>query len=562
MIGIGMGLTPGLGGGVPFAPLLFDRFITARAAGAIHGTAAEPGGSDAPNRVVSDTGNRASISDGVLKTASGGSTNTPNLTYNKSYARLAGLVLAAKCYMAQSLVAGGQLFGWSSTSNGTTYTHRFYVENQSLMVLNNGTGNYPAIVGKVAVDGPIFLAVVLRETGAFFFAFGGKDFGRMSLLRVHRALTTTPLYPAWTYYSSAVGQGVDDIVIPSDTYTPATLVSGLGVSGTINVADSGKTDVVAVAGLTRAAAEIGIITRYADANNYVRTYHNGTNVVIEKVIAGTPATVASVAKTYVAGADLEVIWQGTTIRVFYGANQLNNDGYTISDAALQTGTQVGVYSTNAGNSISTTFECFARGSGGEHAALKSMVVRPQDRQLIVFDGDSLTSGQGLTTPETYPYKVLDTEGRATFDGINLGVAGQTVADIAADVATQIWPQVGIWANHTYIIWAGTNDLANGGTAAATYTTLTSVIQGARAAGFGRIVVLNMIKRTTDAALETKRQAYNALIAANTAGADIIVDVGALPEFQDTTNTTYYQGDGTHITATGSTVIATAVSAAI
>ena len=197
-----------------FTPLLFDRFLTDRSAGAINGTAAEPGGSDAPNRVVSDTGNKATIADDVFRVASGGSTNTPNLTYNKSYARAAGVVVAAKCYVGQSTSLGGQLFGWSSTSNGTTYTHRFYLEGQNLMVLNNGTGNYPCIVGKVSIDAPVYLAVVLRATGAFFFAFGGKEFGKMTLLRVHRALTTTPLYPAWTHYSTMTGQGVTDMLVP------------------------------------------------------------------------------------------------------------------------------------------------------------------------------------------------------------------------------------------------------------------------------------------------------------------------------------------------------------
>lgn len=549
-----------MGGGL-FSPLLFDQFLTDRSAGAINGTAAEPGGSDAPTRVVSDAGSKATIANDVFTTASGGSTNSPNLTYSASYARAAGVIAAAKCYIGQALAAGGQLWGWSSTSNGTTYTHRFYVENQSLMVLNNGTGNYPCIVGKVSLDAPLYLAVVLRATGAFFFAFGGRDFGKMTLLRVHRALTSTPLYPAWTYYASTTGQGVTDVLVPSDLYTPTALVSGTSVSGTLNVSDSGKTDTHTVAGLTRAGGNIGIVTRYADANNYVIAYHEGANVKIDKVVAGVTTNVASVAKTYSAGADLEVSWNGTNIRVFYNANQLNNDGYTISDAALQTGTQVGVYSTDAGNSV-TSFECFARGAGGEHAALKSAVVRPQSRGLIIFDGDSLTSGLGLAAlSDTYPYKVLETEGRANYDGYNFGISGQTLVQCAADAAAQYDGFVGTWANNTCVIWAGTNDWDGGATYAATYDVLTSFIAARKAAGY-RVIVLTMIKRGTTGAMETWRTGYNALINANTAGADVVVDVGALAAFSDVTNTTYYQVDQTHITATGATAVANAVAAVI
>lgn len=555
--GAGMSLRAG---GVAFNPLLFDRFLTDRSAGAINGTAAEPGGTDAPTRVVADAGNKATIANDIFATASGGSTNSPNLTYSSSYARAAGRVAAGKVYINKAATGGGQLFGWSSTSNGTTYTHRFYIENQSLMVLNNGTGNYPCIVGNVSADAPLWLAVVMRATGAFFFAFGGRDFGKMMLTRVSRALTTTPLYPAWTYYTTGTGQGVADVVVPSDLYIPTALVSGTTVSGTLNVSDSGKTDTVSVAGLTRAGGNIGIVTRYADANNYVITYHDGTNVKIDKVVAGSLSNVASVAKTYSAGADLEVAWNGTNIRVYYAGNQLANNGYTISDSALQTGTQVGIYSTDAGNSV-TNFECFARGAGGEHAALKASVVRPQTRKLIVFDGDSLTSGLNLTVSESYPYKVLDTEGRANYDGYNFGVSGQYATQIAADLATQVLPLVGPWAGHYYVLWAGTNDLTDGASAADTYASLLSTIQAAKAAGF-TVLVLTMIKRGTSGPLETKRGDYNTLINANTAGADVVIDVGANAAFSDVTNTTYYQVDQTHITATGATVVAGLVSDAI
>ncbi len=548
------------GGGAAFSPLLFDRFLTDRSAGAINGTAAEPGGSDAPTRVVSDAGSKATVANDVFVTASGGSTNSPNLTYSASYARAAGVIAAAKCYVGQATSAGGQLFGWSSTSNGTTYTHRFYVENSLLMVLNNGTGNYPCLVGRLSLDAPLFVAVVMRETGAFFFVFGSKEFGKMSLVRVHRALTATPLYPAWTYYASTTGQGVTDVLVPSDLYTPTTLASGLSVSGTLNVAESGKTDVVAVAGLTRAGGNIGLVTRYADANNYVIAYHDGTNVKIDKVIAGSSTNVASVAKTYAAGTDLEVIWNGTNIRVYYNANQLTNDGYTIADAALQTGTQVGVYSTDAGNSV-TAFECFARGNNGEHATLKSAVVRTQTRGLIIFDGDSLTSGQGLTLAESYPYKVLESKGRASYDGYNFGVSGQTLVQAAADAITQYDGFTGIWASSTCVIWAGTNDWDAGATYANTYNTLTSFIAARKAAGY-RVIVLTMIKRGTSGAMETWRAGYNALINANTAGADVVIDVGADAAFDDVTDAIYYQGDQVHITAAGATVVAALVTAAI
>lgn len=528
-----------------FRPLLFDRFLTDRSAGAINGTAAEPGGSDAPTRVVSDTGGKATISGDEFKVASGASANTPTLVYGP-LARVTGQVLAAKVHAPDN---GNALFGWSSTSNGTTQTAQFYCNLYELKTTDGFSQ-----LARLTQDAPLWLIIVQRAAGYMYFAFGGA-IGGLSLLHINRSGTTASLYAAYVHYTSSVHHAVTDVVVDSALYIPTALVSGLLVSGTINVSESGKTDHLTIAGLTRTAGEIGMVTRYTDANNYVRIYHDGTNVKIDKVVAGAVTNVASVAKTYSAGADLEAIWYGTNLRVLYNASALNANGYTISEAALQTGTQVGVYSTNVGNSV-TNFECFPRGTGGEHAALKKAVVRPQSKPVILCDGDSLTAGSGIAQTETYPYQLANTLGRDAYDLYNLGVGGQTIVDMLADLSNQITPHYGVWNGHTVVIWGGTNDLASGATAAATYAVLESYVNTLLAVGF-RVKVLTMIKRGTGGALETKRQDYNALINANTGWS--VIDVGALAEFQDVTNATYYQPDQTHITAAGATVIANAVS---
>lgn len=530
-----------------FSPLLFDRFLTDRAAGAINGTAAEPGGTLGLTRAVSDAGSKATISADEFKVASGAGANTPTLVYGP-LARVTGQVLAAKVHVPDN---GNVLFGWSSTSNGTTQTAQFYCNLYELK-----TADGFSQLARLTQDAPVWLIIVQRAAGYMYFAFGGA-IGGLSLLHINRSGTTASLYAAYVHYTSSLHHAVSDVVVDSVTYIPTALVSGLSVSGTINVSESGKTDHLTIAGLTRSASEIGVVTRYADANNYVRVYHDGTNVKIDKVLAGVVTNVASVAKTYSAGADLEVIWKGTGVRVLYNTSALNANGYTISDAALQTGTQVGVYNTDAGNSV-TNFECFARGTGNEHQALKSAVIRPQSRPVVICDGDSLTAGDGLTFVQSYSYQLADTLGRDNYDVYNLGVGGQTVVDMLADQSTQVLPHYGVWSNHTVVIWGGTNDLSSGATAAATFAVLQSYVTALLAAGF-RVKVLTMVKRGTGGALETKRVDYNALI--NASGWDVI-DVGARAEFSDVTNTTYYQANQTHLTTAGYAIVAGLVSDAL
>lgn len=537
--GAGMSLRAGR---VAFNPLLFDRFLTDRSAGAINGTAAEPGGTLGLTRAVSDAGSKATISGDEFKVASGAGANTPTLVYGP-LARVTGQVLAAKVHAPDS---GNALFGWSSTSNGTTQTAQFYCNLYEL----KATDGFSQLV-RLTQDAPLWLMIVQRAAGYMYFAFGGS-IGGLSLLHINRSGTTASLYAAYVHYGSSLHHAVTDVVVDSALYIPTALVSGLSVSGTINASDSGKTDHLTIAGLTRSASKIGMVTRYTDANNYVRIYHDGANVKIDKVIAGAVTNVASVAKTYSAGADLEAIWYGTNLRVLYNTSALNANGYTISEAALQTGTQVGVYSTDAGNSV-TNFECFPRGTGGEHAALKSAVVRPQSRPVILCDGDSLTAGDGLTQVQSYPYQLADALGRDSYDLYNLGVGGQTIVDMLADRDRQIAPHYGVWSGHTVIVWGGTNDLAGGATPETTYTNLASHVNGLMSSGFD-VIVLTMVKRGTNAALETKRQTYNGYI--NGTAGWTVYDVGALSQFSDVTNGTYYQSDQTHLTALSYGIIVT------
>lgn len=137
------------------------------------------------------------------------------------------------------------------------------------------------------------------------------------------------------------------------TYTIATnkaASSTLSGGSAIATVDSGTIHVYIRVKATRSAGNVGVVLRYVDANNYIRAYHDGTNAVLEKVVAGTPTSVISAAATYSAGAYITVICDGAVFELQYNEVRIGTGG-TIADAGLQTSTLMGLYSTNAANTF-------------------------------------------------------------------------------------------------------------------------------------------------------------------------------------------------------------------
>lgn len=145
--------------------------------------------------------------------------------------------------------------------------------------------------------------------------------------------------------------------------TPSSLFASVTVS---------TPDVLAEAAVTlTAGTQAGLVLNLDSAAtpaNFVIAYHNGTNCLLEKCVAGVYTTVISAAATYSAGAVLRVIKDGTAYRLYYN-NALVGTG-TISDAGIVSNARHGLFSTYSGNSFDN-FVVWARGTGGEYSALDS-----------------------------------------------------------------------------------------------------------------------------------------------------------------------------------------------
>lgn len=185
------------------------------------------------------------------------------------------------------------------------------------------------------------------------------------------------------------------------------------------------------------------------------------------------------------------------------------------------------------------------------------------RELLAL-GDSLTVGQGsdgstaggTTGPYTYQLRGL----LGNVNPISIDAAGgRTAAQVAAGAAAPLATRDTSFTRGVCLVWAGTNALYGGGTAAAAHTSLRSVWAAARAAGWA-VVAFTVLPRSdvgTPVGFEVARQSLNTLIRADTTLYDALADVAAnttIGDAGDETNATYY-ADLVHLTDAGYAIVA-------
>lgn len=174
---------------------------------------------------------------------------------------------------------------------------------------------------------------------------------------------------------------------------------------------------------------------------------------------------------------------------------------------------------------------------------------------IVYEGDSHISSPSATTWPAqlealgaWPTNILS---------VNQGAGGAKVSHVAADSPDQVTPYYdGNKLANILIYEIGYNNITTGDDPTTTYNALVSEIAIHRTQGYK--VYVSTQHRTNDG-YETNRTSFNDLVRAGEGtDFDVMFDFGALPEFDDTdsdvpNNTTYYQGDGVHLTTAGNGV---------
>ena len=157
----------------------------------------------------------------------------------------------------------------------------------------------------------------------------------------------------------------------------------------------------------------------------------------------------------------------------------------------------------------------------------------------------------------------------TWEVINLGVSGQTTAQMLSDESSQVLPLYDATkARNVLFAFEGINDLFYGASVATAYANLKAYGQAGVGAGFETWLCTGTPRQETGTPADyaSKLAALNAMLRADfgaatnlplvkgrSAGvtyAHRLVDVGALPEFADPTSAFYFEPDKVHLNLSG------------
>jgi hypothetical protein len=219
---------------------LRDDFITDRAAGAVNGTAAEPG--PGGNRAVTDTESKVTIASGLLTFAGGKASpawNDPQNSYGDD-AREPGLIII-------------NTINWTTHNIGPVFgVHSICGGYQNVSILWAYPPNVRVTTVETAKDYRII--TIARDAGFYLFCYSpNAGYSKHTLLYIHNADNTATLPVKITNYSSVFTS--DTIRIPSTRWLPTPLASdgfssagitdGLGhaegIAGGIGSGGDGKT---------------------------------------------------------------------------------------------------------------------------------------------------------------------------------------------------------------------------------------------------------------------------------------------------------------------------------
>jgi hypothetical protein len=177
------------------------------------------------------------------------------------------------------------------------------------------------------------------------------------------------------------------------------------------------------------------------------------------------------------------------------------------------------------------------------------------RKLVAV-GDQLTAGSPGDASHTYPARLGPFAGSqygssvTNINSSNLTVAGAISAAATVDAQYSVAKE-----QNVLFVWLGRADVEAGTAAATVYASLTSYIQARQAVGW-QVVLLPVIPSewtSTYAAKEAIRVALNALIDANSAGADAVVPLTSDAVFgveASRNDTVWYNADKIRLTNRG------------
>lgn len=377
------------GGAAPITYLLRDDFTDTLAAGSVDGTDATPGpgtryvkgsfiSTDGASLVIDGTG---ILGDGYAEDDGAGT--------QLSHPRSAGLAIVAR--VTSQATPANLRIGWTDalqTSGAFQRTHPWHgVDLQTSATVISIRNEFAILDNLYPMSEAFTLIAVLRSSGAALFADQGSGVDLIGLDTVGNYATA---------YARIAAHGTIDVTLDyfrvvdlewlptplaSDGAFGATtdglghaegILGGLGAGGAglaltdnkgtwlgdsasalsggeaISTVDVGNADVTVALDITRTGGNASIMLRYDDDNNYLRCGTDGTSMLLVEKVSGSENTLLTTAIPYGAGNTLRIRLEGQVARVYYN---LNFESTTSSIDASLTGTKIGRYTTDTGNSF-------------------------------------------------------------------------------------------------------------------------------------------------------------------------------------------------------------------
>ena len=208
----------------------------------------------------------------------------------------------------------------------------------------------------------------------------------------------------------------------------------------------------------------------------------------------------------------------------------------------------------------STLEYYPRKFGASE--LEAVTQRTGTR--IVLDGNSLSVN-------TYQSALIALLG-SSYQATHYGVGGQTTVNMSSDAATQIDVYLSAIRNFNgraaLIAWEATNDIfVDDADLATLQSRWTSYFSGRASAGWNtgnKLVTMTIIARGNFTGAQATRAAdFNTWLRATySTYATHLVDLAADARFQNSADLTYYNADTVHLSATGDSVVADLIKAAV
>jgi hypothetical protein len=190
----------------------------------------------------------------------------------------------------------------------------------------------------------------------------------------------------------------------------------------------------------------------------------------------------------------------------------------------------------------------------------SAVADNANTRLVFFDGNSLMAGFLGSAGADPPAVVMAGGGLSTdCDYVQGGLNSVYGATMVNWSPSRVQPALkGAHVKKVYVHWEITNDIiGNGQTGAQAAENARLACVAAKAAGATTAIVCTCLPRGTfSGAQETQRLAANTAIRAKPTGIDLVCDLAAITNLQNTANATYFNADTTHLTDAGYSLAAT------